>query len=139
MTTDIDELALDDAEFEDLLLPGEEAASDEPVGLAGVEYTGKPSVDSEAEMSEVLRQFKARDSRDQARWASADDCEYFTCLVFQTNAQREAFVALVGEDSPDHQFVDGVRIAEKLGLAIPKGDRKWTPTRVDAVFRDYAI
>jgi hypothetical protein len=87
----------------------------------------------------VLRQFKARDSREQSRQDDADDAEYFTVLVFQTNAQREAFVASVGPDGPDHQYVDGVRIAEKLGIPIPEADRHWAPSRVDAVFRDYAI
>lgn len=120
-------------------LPGEEDAPAEPVGLPGVDYTGKPSIDSEREFSEVLRQFKARDSRDRKRQEDADDAEYFTVLVFQTKAQRDEFVAAVGEDGPDHQYLDGLRVAEKLGITITPADRGWSPARIDAVIRDYAI
>jgi hypothetical protein len=135
----VDELAIDDLDIEGLLLPGEDEPSDEPVGLAGVDYTGKPSIDSEAEFSEVLRQFKARDSREQSRQDDADDAEYFVVLVFQSKTQREAFVEHVGEDGPDHQYVDGIRVAEKLDIPIPEVDRNWAPARVDSIFRDYAI
>lgn len=137
-----DDFLLDDEGIDELLLPGEEATGEAdagPVGLFGVEYTGKPSVDSEAEFTEVLRQFKARDSRERARQEDADDSEYFAVVVFQDNAQREAFVAFVGEDGPDHQYVDGVRIAEKLGIPIPESRHVWSVAKVDGIIRDYAI
>lgn len=61
------------------------------------------------------------------------DSEFWVCLVFQTRAQREAFVAALGERgmlpadvSKDDKYLSGTALAKQLNVTLPPGPT-WRP------------
>lgn len=71
------------------------------------------------ELSEYEAAFKARAQAESKRMELATDSEYWTCLVFQTREQAEAFAAAVPWLEQGAKYVDGVQVARSLGIELP--------------------
>ena len=112
----LDDLSLDlslDLDFD--LTTGTEGTIDL---MTGYEYTGDAEVDSKAEMSAVLTEFKSRAKAEEARRAKATDSEYWFCVCFQSRAQVEEFLRKSGWAKPDQKYLDGQKLATKLNVPL---------------------
>lgn len=78
--------------------------------------TGDLERDSEAEINEVLAGFKARARAEDDRFRLATDSEYWTCICFQSREQVEAFIKIMGIGNGTEKYLDGLRVAKKLGV-----------------------
>ena len=86
--------------------------------MAGYKYTGSAEVDSLAECSAVLRGFKERAKAENARRQKATDSECWFCMCFQSRAQVEEFLRKTKWAPEASKYVDGLAVAEKIGVAI---------------------
>lgn len=104
-----------------------------------VEFTGNAMEDSKLETEYILGEFRKRMNREQQRREYTGDAEFFFCAIFQSKGQRDAFVEAIGgaDIDGDNQFVDGIVLAEKFGIEIPKVDLTFRPPSIDPAFRDY--
>ena len=104
-----------------------------------VEFTGNAEEDAKLETEYVLGEFRKRMNREVARKEYTDDAEFFSVVVFQSKEQRDAFVEAIGGANidDDNQFVDGVALAKRWKIDIPKCDVTFRPPSIDPAFRDY--
>ena len=86
--------------------------------MADYEYTGDVEVDSKAEMSAVLAGFVARHKAEAARREKATDSEYWFCVCFQSRSQVEEFLQKSGWAPATEKYLDGQKLARKLGVDI---------------------
>ena len=57
------------------------------------------------------------------------DTEFWTCLVFQSSDQRDAFMEKAGwETEEGNRFASGTKVAAKMGIELPPGPR-WRPSQ----------
>lgn len=61
---------------------------------------------------------------DADRFRDATSSSFYACLVFQSDEQRDAFVESMkwrdAQDPEDPCFLDGVKIAESIGVVLPQ-------------------
>lgn len=74
--------------------------------------------ESKGEMSEVLKAFRARAKNESARFEQATDSEYWVALCFQTRDQKEEFLRKINVAALGDKYLDGLIVAEALGIAI---------------------
>jgi hypothetical protein len=104
-----------------------------------VDFTGNAEKDGKIETDYVLGEFRKRMNREQQRVEYTNDAEFFCVVVFQSKSQRDAFVEGVGnvDIDGDNQFLDGIEVAKKFKIDIPKVDLTFRPPSIDPAFRDY--
>lgn len=112
---------------------------DVPLKEIPVEFTGDAEADGKLETEYILGEFRKRMNREQARKEYTDDAEFFTVVVFQSKEQRDAFVEEIGGANidDDNQFVDGIQLAKRWNIDIPRCDITFRPPSIDPAFRDY--
>lgn len=93
--------------------------------------------DSEAanaeEMSELLKGFKARASNEEDRFELATDGAFYACLVFPSTQIRDAFFdAVKCPEAKDFNFINGVHLAERMGVTLPPTPKMGTGGRSSA-------
>ena len=81
--------------------------------------TGDLERDSENELNEVLEGFKSRARAEDDRFKLATDSEYWTCICFQSRSQVEAFILALKLGNGTEKYLDGLRVARKLGIELP--------------------
>ena len=110
-----------------------------PLKEIPVEFTGDAEVDGKIETDYVLGEFRKRMNREVARKEYTDDAEFFSVVVFQSKEQRDAFIDAIGGANidGDNQFIDGVALAKRWKIDIPKCDLTFRPPSIDPAFRDY--
>lgn len=122
------------ADFAALDFSIDSVADIEPDPLAKVKYTGDGEVDSLAEMSALKRGFIERANKESARRIAATDSEYWFCVCFQSREQVEAFLTATHWESPSAKYLDGQKLANRMGVSLPKApeiakirpaDKKW--------------
>ena len=74
--------------------------------LAQVEYTDNAEADTAAEVSAMLTAFKQRSKDETKRFKDATSTEYYCCVCFQSQEQKEAFLAALGFQ-PKNTYIDG--------------------------------
>jgi hypothetical protein len=84
---------------------------------------------ADAEMSEILRQLKERRKAQGDRFRVARDPEYFLVLCFQSQEQRNEFLAKSGWGPADAKYMNGLEIARRLGLDVAPIEIKPLPFR----------
>lgn len=120
---DLDSLTADKFTLDDLraeALPDEADAVPDP--LADVETTGDDEVDTAAEYSALLEGFKSRARGEEERKRLVTDSEYWVAICFETREQKEAFLAALDLLRHGDKYMDGYRVAEKFGVALPPAD-----------------
>lgn len=96
--------------------------------MPGVEYSGNHEADAQAEMSETLKQFKARAEAEEERSLKTTNMNYYFCVYFKTQEQMEDFLKKAGlwnlydEYQDDATLLPGEKVAQKLGVEIEKVD-----------------
>lgn len=96
--------------------------------MPGVDYSGNHEADAQAEMSETLKQFKARAEAEEERSLKTTNMNYYFCVYFKTQAEMESFLknaglwSLYDEYQDDATLLPGAKVAQKLGVEIEKAD-----------------
>jgi len=104
----------------------------EPDALAGLPITGDVEKDAKNECDAMLEgfakagekthakdgYFKGKEKLENERYKLATDTEFWACLVFKSRDQKEAFLKAAGLYELGDKYLDGVKVAEKLGVAI---------------------
>jgi hypothetical protein len=107
------------------------AEPEDPIG--DIEYPGTADGDLAATLGAVSNAFRERARAEAARFEAATDSEYWCALVFETRAQKEAFLAALGWLARGDKYLDGVALAKRNGIPLPpahvpyrasKGDKK---------------
>ena len=75
------------------------------------------------ELTEMQQGFRDRKAAEDARYKTATDLDYYTVIAFESGTQCDAFLAYFGIGRADGSlFVDGRKLADKLGIELPKAD-----------------
>jgi hypothetical protein len=127
------DLEMDDLDLDLDVTPRRRGKKDEPPAIA---YTGDPEHDCHAELTAVHNSFKERAQAEAKRFKKATESGHWVCLCFQTQEQADAFARAVA-GKPD-RFPDGVKIAKKLGIALPADDTPYGRTRIDPTLASLA-
>ncbi|MCA9912396.1 MAG: hypothetical protein KC496_03570 [Anaerolineae bacterium] len=88
--------------------------------LADLELTGDLTDDTKAEFNAIQKGFIKRQKRDQARFRTAVDAEFFTIVCFQSQEQREVFLREMGWAANGDRFIDGTWLAFQYGIKLPE-------------------
>lgn len=120
-------LSLNDIEFPD---PEADAASE--LRKFGPELEESPLDEDDETMSnedqEALRLaqlhqgFRERMKNEAKRRAIATDAEYWLCVVFQDRDQKDQFLRATGWETLGDKYLDGERLADRMGVAIDKSE-----------------
>ncbi|OCG77376.1 hypothetical protein A9G42_05580 [Gilliamella sp. Nev6-6] len=102
------------------------------------EQTGNPEIDSKSDLNEVQAAFRKRMKMENARFQNTTDSEYWFAMCFQTRAQKEAFLRAMDLFLLGDKYLDGVEVAEKLGIDIPDANIKYLPDgKIDKDFAKF--
>ena len=123
--------AFEAADFEAAEFLPADMESDDP--LSALPYTGDPESDSKSELGALKEGFARRAEKENLRRQKATDSEYWVCLCFQTREQAIAFARGAGGRSQD-KYMDGRKVAARLGIPIPIDDIGFGKPRIDRTF-----
>jgi len=71
-----------------------------------------------AEMSEILKKFKAQAKEEQKLFVENVDSEYWVAVCFQSRDQKEKFLELAGWLQYGDKYLDGLEVADAMGIDI---------------------
>ena len=83
-------------------------------GLGGADVEAM----AEQELSEVLSGFKDRAKREDQRFQEATDSEFWIAIYFQSRDQKEEFLNKLGLMEIGDKYLDGMLVAEALGVTL---------------------
>lgn len=95
--------------------------------LAHIQPTGDVEKDSAQETSAILTAVKAADAAEKHRFEDTTDSEYWVNLVFQSRAQKEAFLKAMNWLQHGDKYIDGQVLARQQGIALPASGVRFTP------------
>lgn len=99
--------------------------------LAHLKSSADVEADCAKEVSEAERIMQEKTAAEKARFRDATDSEYWCALVFQTRAQKEAFLAGMEWLRMGDKYLDGQAVAKKMGIVLPAADLKFQGERTD--------
>jgi len=88
--------------------------------LADVPVTGDDETDARAELDATAIAFRERRAREEKRFDRATDTEFWFAAVFHTREQKEAFLTALALLADGDKYVDGLKLAAKLGITLPE-------------------
>ncbi len=93
------------------------------VGDAPAAPEENTAAEQRADMTALQKGFNARRQQEQERFYEAVDSEFWCCLCFQTREQKDAFLRALKLLHLGDKYLDGVKVAEVLGVAgaLPPG------------------
>ena len=94
--------------------------------FADLEPKDSAEDDSAQEMNAVRREFQDRISTQRKRVADAIDTEFWCAVYFRNRAQKEAFLSAVSMLAEGDKYIDGERLAKRLGIDLPHEDAVFT-------------
>ncbi|EME52260.1 hypothetical protein [Amycolatopsis decaplanina] len=97
-------------------------AEPDPDPLAGVEYTGDEEDDPRPELGALHRGFRERTALELERMQLATESEYWFCVCFKSQDDKDAFLAAAGLVVIGDKYLDGYATAELLGVTMPEPD-----------------
>jgi hypothetical protein len=98
--------------------------------IAGVAETG---------LNEIKNAFRLRREQENKRFLDATDTEYWICLCFQSREQKEEFVEKTGWCQRDEKYLNGVKVARKLGLTLAEIKSNFVLAKPDTMMSDIAM
>lgn len=105
-----------------------------PDPLKGLKPAETAEADAVQELDAVQQGFRDRAKQEEQRFADATDTGYYTCVVFGTRAQNDAFLEAIGKLGDDDLYIDGRDLAKLMGIELPSGMGGGTPGKVDKTF-----
>lgn len=124
----------DDIDFDDLTLTDDDTGSvfdaddgdaDLPDNntpdnaLRAVQYTGDLQADAYAEAEALRFSFRDRKRAQKAAVDAAMDREFYCVVVFQSRAQKEAWLSALDILEDGDKYVDGQLLAERQKISLP--------------------
>jgi len=91
---------------------------------------------AEAEITSVLAGFKDRARKEEARFIDAVDTEHWVCLCFQTREQKEEWLRKTGLAELGDKYLDGMRVADEMGITLTSPVPPMPKLRIDKRFED---
>lgn len=76
--------------------------------------------------------FKGKEKKETDRRNLATDTNYWCCLIFQSEAQKNAFLENAGLTELGPRYLDGRLVAKKFGVSIPEQTVKFQGQKEDA-------
>lgn len=70
------------------------------------------------ELGESLRRILEEKKQLRDMYRVHNDANYYAVLVFQSEEQKGQFLALTGWGHPDDKFINGLQVADKIGIEI---------------------
>ncbi len=98
-----------------------------------------PEVQAAEEVSELLKGFRERAAREQTRYEDATDSEYWVAVCFQTREQKDEFLQKSGLLSLGDKYLDGLKVARKLGISIESPTPPMPKLRIDRRLAQLAV
>lgn len=89
-----------------------------PNPLDAIEYSGNLEADAKAEVSEALRAIIDQKRAMREVYRLTTDPEFWFAVCFQSREQKEEFLKLVGWVELGDKYLDGLKVAAALGVAI---------------------
>jgi hypothetical protein len=86
-----------------------------------------------------LASLKDAIDRDNRRFYSAVDSEYWYCVSFESREQKEAFLKAMGWFDLGDKYLDGNELAERLGIALPEAHVPYLTQKPDATLDTLAL
>lgn len=86
--------------------------------LQDADLIGDLQADADTVMSTALQEIIARKKATQERFRVATDPEFFFCIAFQSRAQKDEFLRLVGWDDLGDKMINGLEVARRLEIPI---------------------
>jgi hypothetical protein len=107
-------------------------AEDQPVDPIGeIDYPGTPDGDLKATLDAVGEAFKARAKAERERFQAATDSEYWFAIAFESRAQKEAFLKFMKWARFGDKHIDGVALAEHMGVTLPAASVPYLAAKSD--------
>lgn len=97
--------------------------------LANVPVTGDLQTDADAEISATRAALRESDRKQREAITLAVDSEFWFAVVFQSRAQKEAFLAALDWLALGNKYLDGLELCRKLGIVVPKAALRHGITR----------
>jgi hypothetical protein len=88
--------------------------------LAGLPVSMDVEKDAATELGALAGSFKRKEAAENDRRRLATDSEFWFCVVFKSREQKNAFLAGAGLESYGDKYLDGEKVAVKMGIEIPK-------------------
>lgn len=81
---------------------------------------GDPNLeqDAETELTELQKEFKESARKETELKEQNTSSEYYSVIVFKTQAQRDQFYEQLGITHDDNQYIDGQKLIKALQLKI---------------------
>mgnify|MGYP001577400162 CR=1 FL=1 len=90
-----------------------------------------------AEMSELLKKFKASAKEEQRLFQQNIDSEYWVAICFQSREQKEEFLRLAGWLQFGDKYLDGLEVADKMGMKIGHLTQKPRAVKIDKTWKEF--
>ena len=74
--------------------------------------------DAKDELSALQVAFREKAKKEKELMDKNTSSEFWSCIVFKTQEQRDKFYELLGVKSEDNQYINGQRLIKALELAI---------------------
>ena len=94
--------------------------------FVNIEYEGEPNIetDSITELTELQKQFREKAKAEAELKEKNTNSEYWSCVVFQNQEQRDQFFELLGVKEADNQYINGKKLIKALELRIETLEQK---------------
>jgi hypothetical protein len=89
-----------------------------PSPLKGVGQSGEVEQDAAEEISAALKAIIKQKRAMREVYRTTTDPEFWLCVCFQSREQKEEFLRLAGWTEFGDKYIDGLRVAAHLGVAI---------------------
>jgi hypothetical protein len=89
------------------------------------------------EMSETLKKFKAQKAEEQKTFYENVDSEYWIAICFQSRDQKEAFLEKAGLMQYGDKYLDGMDVAEHMGINIKEMTPKMRKTKISKEWLEF--
>ena len=93
--------------------------------------------ESRAELNEFQKLAKSDLAREQKAMRDMFDSEYWVALCFDSRAQKEAFLHHFKLFSSGDKYLDGVQVAEALGVSLPDAPEIKGENRINATWLEF--
>jgi hypothetical protein len=100
---------------------------------------GQAEAEAAAEASEMLEGFRQRAKNEEQRIYEATDSEYWFCICFQIREQKEEFLRKLGWYEMGDKYLDGVLLAERLGIQLTTPTPPIRQIKFDKSYTEFAM
>jgi hypothetical protein len=105
----------------------------------GVSYSGEFEHDTKQENLAIYADLKNQEKAARARLNAGLEVDFFFCVTFLDNAQRQAFLEATGWDKFGQRYLNGVELAKAMNIALPESAYKPSEGKPDKKLEEFAL